>query len=161
MNDNENRERGQKLQQRLLEVLDEALRVDDAAAGKIRVLDPESGTLEIRAQRGFSERFVNSFRVIDSDDELPSARAFRLRHRVAIPDVAHDGQTKALQEAAREEGFRAMQATPIVDSRGRVIGTLSTHFPTVHRPSSVSALMLDHCAAKAAALLEGHLPRKR
>jgi GAF domain-containing protein len=135
-------------------ILDEAMKVDAANCGKIRTFNPQTGALELQVQRGFSDGFVQSFRAVDPDDALASARAFRLRHRVTIPDLRNDPQAQRYLHAALEEGFRAMQATPIVDGGGRVVGTLSTHFPRVHAPSSASALVLDHCATKAAKLIE-------
>ena len=143
-----------ELYEALLEVLDEAIRVDAAACGKIRVYDPASGSLAIRAQRGFSEDFVRSFEAIDPDDELACARAFRLRHRIAVPDVTADPRSEPYHEAARNEGFRGMQATPVIGSQGQVLGTLSTHYPRVHHPSTSAGVLLDYLSRKAATLLE-------
>jgi hypothetical protein len=133
------------------------MKVDAATCGKIRVVDPSTGTLEIEVQRGFSEHFIESFRVVDVTDEIASARALRLRHRVNVPDVAKDPHLERYHVIAKQEGFKAMQATPIFGVDGDIVGTLSTHFPRVHHPSTVAALVLDHCASKAGALIEALL----
>lgn len=147
-------QRLKQLHDALLQVLDEALSVDDAACGKIRVYNPQTGALEIRAQRGFSEQFVQAFRAVDADEELACARAFRLRRRVTVPNVSVDPLTAPYREPAREEGFKALQATPLIGRDGRVVGTLSTHFPKVHAPSVAAGLVLDYLSSKAAALVE-------
>ena len=143
----------QQLQAALLEVLEEAMSVDEAAFGKIRVYNPQTHALEITAQRGFSDDFVQSFRAIDTDEEVACARAFRMRRRVTVPNVSHDPLAKTYRELAREEGFKAFQATPLIGPDGKVVGTLSTHFPRVHQPSTSAQLVLDYLSGKAALLI--------
>jgi GAF domain-containing protein len=146
-------QRLQQLQAALLEVLEEAMSVDEAACGKIRLYNPQSRTLDITAQRGFSDDFVQSFRAIDADEELACARAFRLRRCVTVPNVSTDPLARPYRESARGEGFKAFQSTPLIGPDGRVVGTLSTHFPRVHHPSTSAQLVLDYLSAKAAALI--------
>lgn len=138
----------------LLAILDEAMQVDQAARGKIRVYNPESGRLEILAQRGFSDDFVESFAAVTREDGVPCARAFRSRRRVTVPDVARDVLPPGYRAAAAREGSQAMQSTPLVGTGGRVIGTLTTHFPQVHLPSMAAALVLDYLSRKAAGAIE-------
>jgi len=146
-------QRLRRLEAALLEVLDEAMSVDQAACGKIRVYNPQAGTLDIQAQRGFSEEFVRSFRAIDADDDLACARAFRLRRRVTVANVSTDPQAAPYREPAREEGFKALQSTPLIAPDGRAVGTLSTHFARVHMPSASAAMVLDFLSARAASLI--------
>jgi GAF domain-containing protein len=146
--------RKKELEAALLEVLDEAMSVDQAACGKIRVYNAQARTLEIHAQRGFSDGFVQTFRAVDADEELACARAFRLRRRVAVPNVSTDPHSAPFLEPARAEGFKALQSTPLIAPGGRVVGTLSTHFARVHMPSASAALVLDYLSSKAATLIE-------
>ena len=150
----EEERRKAELSRALLEVLDEAMHVDDAACGKIRVYNPLSGSLDIRVQRGLSDEFVASFGAVREDEPSPCARAFRLKHRVSIPDITQDPRSSVYRAAAEAEGFKAVQATPLITPNGRVVGTLSTHFPKVHHPSGAAATVLDHWAQKAALLIE-------
>jgi GAF domain-containing protein len=99
--------RKKQLEAALLEVLDEAMSVDQAACGKIRVYNADARTLEIQAQRGFSDGFVQTFRAVDADEELACARAFRLRRRVTVPNVTTDPFSAPYLEPSREEGFTA------------------------------------------------------
>lgn len=142
----------------LQQILDEAMDLDGAAFGKIRIAKPADGVFEIAVQRGFSDRFVEAFRTITRDDECPSARAARTGKRVAVPDVARQAAQDPFLAAARDEGVRGMQATPIVTANGRVVGTLSTLFRHAYGISIASALVLDHHARRAAALIETLLP---
>lgn len=147
-------QRLEQLEAALLQVLDEAMRVDDAAWGKIRVYNPRTQALEIQAQRGFSDGFVQSFRAIGAGDELACARAFRLRRRVTVANVSTDPLGAPHREPARDEGFKGLQATPLIAPDGRVVGTLSTHFPHVHVPSTAATLVLDYLSSKAAHLID-------
>lgn len=157
-----NEQRGRsRLHAALLEILDEALTVDQAACGKIRVYDPDSGRLEIHAQRGFSDGFVRSFRAVDQRENMACARAFRLRHRVTVPDVSTDPLAAPFRAVARSEGFKSLQVTPLLASDGRVLGTLSTHFPRVHHPSTSATLVLDYLSKKAASVIEANFPQLR
>lgn len=142
------------LRRGLLQILDEAMQVDGAAAGKIRVARPDTSTLEIAVQRGFSDGFVEAFRAIASDDACPSARAVRWRKRVTVPDLARQPPDDPFLAAAREEGMRAMQATPILAPDGAVLGTLSTCFRHAYALSAAAALVLDHHASRAAPLIK-------
>jgi GAF domain-containing protein len=142
------------LRRGLLQILDDAMQLDGAAFGKIRVARPDSRTLEIQVHRGFSERFVEAFREITPDDHQPSALAARTRRRITLPDLERQPADDPFVAAARDEGVRAMQATPILAPDGKVIGCLSTCY---REPCSVtvsSALVLDHHARRAAELIE-------
>ena len=144
---------GSGLQRALLEILDEAMQLDGAAFGKIRVARPADGTLEIEVHRGLSDGFVRAFRAVSPDDACPSARAARTGKRVAVPDIMRQQTDDPFLNAIRDEGVRGMQATPIVHHDGRVLGTLSTLFRSAYAASTVSALVLDHLARRAASLI--------
>jgi hypothetical protein len=158
MNDQEAHRRSE-LHTGLLEILDEAMSADSATRGKIRIFNPQTGGLEIQAQRGFSEEFLDWFGVVKLDEPVACTRAFKLARRVTVKDVATDPLAATFRPVAQAEGFRSLQATPIVGSGGRVVGTLSTHFPRVHHPSKAATLVLDFWSSKAAALIETLLPQ--
>jgi GAF domain-containing protein len=144
---------GSGLQRALLEILDEAMQLDGAAFGKIRVARPADRTLEIEVHRGLSDGFVQAFRAVTPEDTCPSARAARTGKRIAVPDITRQPTDDPFLTAVRDEGVRGMQATPIVNHDGRVLGTLSTLFRSAYAASTVSALVLDHLARRAASLI--------
>lgn len=141
------------LRRGLRQILDEAMQLDGAAFGKIRVANPDSGTFEIEVQSGFSERFVEAFRAVTPEGSQPSALAVRTRRRITLPDLARQPADDPFVAAARDEGVRAMQATPIVAPGGEVVGCLSTHFRKPYSVTVASGLVLDHHARRAATLI--------
>ena len=147
------RSEGSGLRRALLEILDEAMQLEGAAFGKIRIARPGDGVLQIEVHRGLSDAFVHAYRAVTPDDSCPSARAARTGKRIAVPDITRQPAEDPFLSAVREEGVRGMQATPIVDPDGRVVGTLSTLFRSVYAASFASALVLDHLARRAAALI--------
>lgn len=142
------------LRRGLLQILDEAMQLDGAAFGKIRLARPGSRTLEIAVQRGFSDGFVAAFREVTPDDDQPSAVAVRTRRRITLPDLARQPAHDPFVAAARDEGVRAMQATPIVAADGDVLGCLSTCYRTPCAVTTASAIVLDHHARRAATLIK-------
>jgi two-component system CheB/CheR fusion protein len=58
------------------------------------------------------------------------------------------------REIAAAAGYRSVQSTPILSQTGTVIGTLSTHYRTPHRPSERDENWLDLCARTAADFIE-------
>jgi PAS domain-containing protein len=51
-------------------------------------------------------------------------------------------------------GVRAVQSTPLVSSRGEVVGMISTHFTQLHRPDERDLGFIDLLARQAADLIE-------
>lgn len=142
------------LQAELLRILDDAIEVGSAQRGNVQVFNEALGGLEIGAQRGFDPAFLELFRLVKPDDASICARAWRLRHRVAVADVALDASFAPYLGMARQAGFRAVQSTPLLTRQGRAVGVLSTHFADARHPSASQGILLDHCASRAAALIE-------
>jgi PAS domain S-box-containing protein len=127
----------------LEEMLDATIALQRAAFGNVQLCDPASGRLEIVAQRGFSQRFLERFARVDRDQDCACGRALRQGERVIIEDVEMDGGYVPYRELAAAEGYRAVQSTPIRGRNGRPIGMLSTHFREPHRPSERELQLTD------------------
>src|SRR5581483_3850996 len=108
----------------VLSLLSEAMAIQNAVSGKIRLAAPASTDLELFAQRGLSESFTKTFARISPSDAAPSAVAYSLRRRVIVTDVPRDARASLYARASSEEGFSAMQSTPIFGVGGDVIGAL-------------------------------------
>lgn len=146
----------------LAEVLREAVEVDGAAFGNIQVFNRESGGLEIMVQQGFSEEFLETFRLVLPDDFSVCARAYRLAGRIAITDLRNDLHFSPFLGGALKIGYQAVQSTPILDRHGCVIGMLSTHFSQPHALSKSAETQLDALVLRAAEIIEQfHLPAAR
>lgn len=143
-----------RLRRELLAILDESMRLDGAASGKIRIADPATGTLAIAVHRGFTDTFVSQFASISLTDNHPAASAVQGASRVIVNDLLRQSLDSPYFVAMRKEQLRSMQVTPIVGSEGRVLGTLATHFKGPHYVSLSGGLALDHCARRAARVIE-------
>ncbi len=125
------------------EMLDATIALQRATFGNVQLLDQTTGRLEIVAQRGFSQRFLERFARVDSDQECACGCALRQGERVIIEDVEKDGGYAPYRELAAAEGYRAVQSTPIRGRNGRPIGMLSTHFREPHSPSERELQLTD------------------
>jgi PAS domain S-box-containing protein len=127
----------------LEEILDATIALQHADFGNIQLYDPEAGEMRIVAQRGFSERFLEHFRVVGPGDNSACGRALREYSRVVIEDTEKDAAFAAHRAIAAQEDFRAVQSTPIVDRNRSIKGVLSTHFRHPHVPSDREFQLTD------------------
>jgi len=154
-----NRPNSEPVREALLGILDEALQVGPAQRGNVQVLNLAENALEIAAQRGLEQPFLDRFRFVRRDDGCACGRAWRAGRRVNVPSVENDVAFAGYVDAAREAGFEGVQSTPIVCG-GVTVGVLSTHFERAQQLSLSEGVLVDHYAAKAAAVLydfAGHL----
>jgi len=107
--------------------LDRALRITGQELGNVQLVDWEMGSLEIAAQRGFRQDFLDSFRRVSTRDGCACGRALLLRDTVVIDDVTADRDFSPFKEVAERAGFRAVQSTPLMSSSGAIVGVISTH----------------------------------
>jgi hypothetical protein len=117
------------------EVLDFGLELLHAERGNVQLADPATGALRIAAQRGFGAEFLDYFAVV-ADDGSACGRAARRAAQVMIADVTTDPGFAPHRDIAAASGFRAVQSTPLIDTSGRLVGMVSTHYP---RPVSLPA----------------------
>jgi PAS domain S-box-containing protein len=135
----------------LLEIVDAAIAVTDADMGNIQLRDPASGTLRIVASRGFEQSFLDFFNTVPAGDAACGA-AMRQGKRVIVEDVTTSSVFAGSPALAPvlEAGVRSVQSTPLVARSGRVVGILSTHCRSPHRPSERDLGVLDLLARQAA-----------
>jgi GAF domain-containing protein len=110
-------------------ILDTAIFVTAADKGKLQLLDPISGCLTVRAQRGFDQSLLDYYSYVHEESDVSCGAALRKARRVIVEDVATSQICgKRAREVLLGAGVRAVQSTPLLDRAGRVIGTLCTHF---------------------------------
>src|SRR5690349_1388014 len=139
----------------LRDVLNVAIEICGAHKGNIQLLDREASKLNLIAQTGFDEPFVEFFESVISDDTA-SGVALRTKQRVIVEDVTNSeiyGGKHSL-EAMREADVLAVQALPLLSSTGNVLGIISVHFGHAHRPSEQELRLLDLLARQTADYLE-------
>jgi GAF domain-containing protein len=130
--------------------LAQALRLSEAELGNVQLIDWKAGYLKITSHYGFGEDFLTFFEKVTTKDGSVCARALRRRESIIVEDVMSDIEFAPCQAAACRAGFRAVQSTPIVSSGGALIGVLSTHFPSPHKPSVATMTALKILARAAA-----------
>jgi len=116
-------------------VLDRTLSIHDTRLGNVQLMNWNAGHLEIAAQRGFHDEFLNFFERVKIEDASACARALRNRGSVIIDDVLSDERFAPCCSVLRRAGISAVQSTPLVSSSGALVGMLSTHFSAPHRPT--------------------------
>src|SRR5262249_11711558 len=128
----------------------QGLELTNTGFGNVQLMDWRSGYLEIKAQHGFREEFMNFFKRVKLEDGSACARALRTRDSVVIEDIVVDQQFAPCLEIARRAGIRSVQSTPLISSSGALVGILSTHFPMQHQPTDIQMRAIKEAARLAA-----------
>jgi len=142
-----------ELEPMLEEVLDATIELQNADFGNVQLYNPQTQTLEIVAQRGFQQDFLDYFSSVHEDSSA-CGRALQRRERVIIEDVETDTAFEPHRQIAAAAGFRAVQSTPLFSRRGEPLGMISTHFRQPHRPSERELRLTDLYGVQAAELIE-------
>jgi PAS domain S-box-containing protein len=140
------------------EGLDEALAatidVLGADMGNIQLLSSGENFLRIVADQGFDQEFLDRFRAVCPEEGTSCGRAFRTGAVVVIEDIELDEGLAPYRAIVRDAGFRAVVSAPLINRRGEVLGILSAHFRSPHRPSDGELRWLDLYWRRATDFLE-------
>ncbi|HEU4343218.1 MAG TPA: PAS domain S-box protein [Candidatus Binatia bacterium] len=139
----------------LEELLEAAIAITRANKGSIQLFDASSGALILMAHRGFEEPFLSFFTKVR--DEAPACRAaMQAGERVMVEDVTRSPifAGRPALDVLLTAGVRAVQATPLLDNSGRLLGMISTHFDEPHRLSESELRLMDLLARQAADFVE-------
>ena len=139
----------------LRDVLNVAIEISGADKGNVQLLDRDTGMLNLAAQSGFDDPFVEFFESVSGDDTACGV-ALQTKQRVIVEDInkseIYDG--KHSLDAMREAEVVAVQSLPLLSSTGKVLGIISVHFIQVHRPSEQELRLMDLLARQTADYLE-------
>ncbi|MBA3501887.1 MAG: response regulator, partial [Deltaproteobacteria bacterium] len=127
----------------LQEMLDAAIALLGADMGNVQILNPHKPVLEIIAQRGFQQDFLDFFREVSADAECACGRALREGRTILIEDIETEDSFAPYRQAAAAAGYRGVVSTPLVGRDGVPLGMLSTHFRHPHRPSEQGLRRLE------------------
>lgn len=136
------------------EVLSATIEITNARMGNVQLYDAQNDTLEIVAQQGFGQEFLDRFRSVDTSDSSACSRAMQTKERVVIEDVQSDPAYEPYRDIAADAGYRGVQSTPLVSRSGELLGILSTHYGEPHRPSKRDLQQLDLYSRQAADFIE-------
>src|SRR5262249_19345741 len=106
--------------------------------------------------RGFQQEFLDFFLEVTAADDSACGRALRSGERIVIEDVEADTLYIPFHPIARAAGYCAVQSTPIISREGALLGTLATHFRSVHKPDDQDLHLLDLYVRQAADVIEHH-----
>jgi hypothetical protein len=145
---------GPELHYELDKLLQMMLAMQGTDLGNIQLVDRETESLVIVAQRGFGMDFLEHFRTVRMCDESACSRAMQARETVVIPDIDSDSLFAPHRDVAERAGFCAVQSTPLISADGNLQGVLSTHFRSRHRPSMGELRMLQLHGRRAGQTIE-------
>lgn len=142
-----------ELQPLLEEILEATIELLNADFGNVQLFNQQSKALEIVAQRGFKQDFLDHFSNVN-EEIAASGRAMRRGGRAIIEDVKSDPGFAPHRHIAASAGFRAVQSTPLFSRSDEVLGMISSHFRQPHRPSEHELRFIDLYANLAAEFIE-------
>lgn len=142
-----------ELQPLLEEVLDAMIALLNADFGNVQLYNPKTQALEIVAQRGFGQEFLDYFRSAQEGTGACGTALLR-GERIIVEDVRTDPSFAPHLEIAAAAGFVAVQSTPLLTRSGAPLGMISTHFRKTHRPSELELRFTDLYARQAAEMIE-------
>lgn len=126
----------------LARILETAIEIAGADAGHVRLIDPATGALQIAALRGIARETLDLW---DREATAVCALATKRRARVVVDDIDGDPRAAALgsSDILRQAGIRTLQATPIIDRSGTLLGTCATHWRVAGSADDRSLRLLD------------------
>jgi PAS domain S-box-containing protein len=136
------------------DLLENAILTCEADFGNVQLYNPQINALEIAAQRGLRQDFLDHFRTVRVDEGSACAQAMRNGEPCIIEDVQLDLAFEPHRSIAAAADFRGVHSTPLRDRNSNVIGMLSIHFRQPHRSSEREQRLLDLYARHAADLIE-------
>ena len=140
------------------EILAAACVFTDTDRGCVQILSPTGENLEIVTQRGYGpdSPFIEHFRYEGFAQGCDVARVERRRLIIEDIDTVAELNSTPAGEAARADGIRATQSTPMISRKGETIGVISTQFRQPHRSSDEALQMMDLLAWAGADFIERH-----
>jgi len=140
-----------KLPDQLRLILVTFARMHGADKGLISTVDRQRDQLTVAASIGFSPAALE---VVGESNVGTSSLARDERRRVIIEDTETDPRFAPLRDLARNEGVRAVHATPLISRDGAALGALTVHFREPRMPTEREIRIADICARKAAVFIE-------
>ncbi len=139
----------------LLEIVDTGMAITAADFATMQLVDPQSSTLSIAAQRGFCAAWVQLWNGAPRHLDASGAGLAR-GERIVIESIEHSAllADPAALRALLDAGVRAVQSTPLVTRGGTVLGVLSTYHRAAQRPGDRVLRRLDLLARLAADCIE-------
>ena len=139
----------------LAEIAKTAIVISDADKGNLQLYDDTSGSLTIAAQQGFEGDFLKFFDSVRGNDTACGV-AMGTAKQIIVDDILTSSifAGKPAQKVLLDAGVRAVVSTPLMSSKGRPLGVLSTHFTRPRQPTEHQLEPINILARQAADYLE-------
>ena len=137
------------------EMVQAALAVSGADFGDIQLLNTETSTLQLVAQQGFPQWWVDFWRVAH-EGEGAWGEALRRGERTIVEDVEQSPMfagTPAL-EIMLKAGVRTIHSFPLISRSAALVGVFSIHFKKQKRLDERALRLLDMLARQTADIIE-------
>jgi PAS domain S-box-containing protein len=134
----------------LKQIVDCAIEISGADFGNIQLLNPTSHQLEIVAQQGFPQWWVDYWASVP-EGKGSCGTALARGERIIVEDIEKSSifaGSPAL-DIQRKAGVRAVLSIPLLNRSGTLLGMFSTHYKTPHSPDEHTLRFLDLLARHA------------
>jgi putative nucleotidyltransferase with HDIG domain len=131
-------------------IVDSAMQVMNVKACVIRLLDPESDLLELRAARGLSAAYLNKGPVSVAENALD--RRVLQGETIAIQNAPQHPDVRYSEDAARE-GITSVLTVPLL-SKGQALGVIRIYSRSERRFRAGEIALLEAFANQAAVAIE-------
>ena len=135
-------------------ILKEAMKINRAKLGNMQIINRAQNSLEIVAQSGFKDDFLEHFKIVTLADGSICGRAMRSQQTVFVEDVIEDEEFFPHLAVVKSAGFRTVISTPLISSRGSLLGMISTHFNLPHRFTKNEVMSFEKFCRGAADTIE-------
>jgi PAS domain S-box-containing protein len=142
-----------RLPEQLSLILTTLARMHSAHQAIVSIYDTARDRLTVAASMGLSPRTLDEIRERKGGEGVCGLVCVD-KVRVVVEDTETDPRVADAREVLRREGVRAVHSTPLIARDGEVIGALTVHLRTPHRPSEREIRIADICARKAAVFIE-------
>ena len=136
------------LDEQLHAILISAVQAHGAERGLLAIYDAPRG-LAVRASLGFGPAALAALSDLATATGA-SGLAFSEGRRVVVDNIDNDERFAMHRATTARFGIRAAHSVPLVAANGEVMGSLSVHFGSPHRPSRREMDQADLLARKAA-----------
>jgi PAS domain S-box-containing protein len=137
------------------EILTTAIALTVADAGTVRILDDRSQDLLLIDSQGFDRQMNEDFYRVNSSSPTSYGSAMRNGERAFVDfDVPEHEDPDGSMRRHFEAGYLSAQSTPLFSRTGKLLGMVSTHWRSHHRPIDRELRSLDLLARQAADLME-------
>jgi signal transduction histidine kinase/CheY-like chemotaxis protein len=121
--------------------------------GLISFYDRSANRLRVAASLNFSSAGLERLKHVRGGQGACGIACLEQR-RVIVEDTEQDACFANFRALAREEGFRSVHSTPLLNHQGDVLGAISLHFPGPRRPTTREVRLAEICARKVVVHME-------